>query len=336
MSVGEDQKERLRRAKLAALARDALGVLGEPETAGRLTALISDGTAVTFVEQGDAATLAGSLVWAQRRGATRLVLLADQGAPLLTRLAGHFALGGSDVEVREVRGVDLVEVEPEPVGPVQAPPAGAEHLVQELHDAGVEVVVEHGVVRGEVAGLEVARLVEWPTEVGGDGELHLEVGIGRFDRDATAAARPDEPPSESLARAVSMVTERRRADGGAHPIQRLSRERWLRRTVLDDPSLVGAAELAPAQMTVEPVGLKDPHPAAAVGTDLQGDPLVVVCSAGVDLALVPLAADARALHAPGARLVLAAPARDHHPATRTLVELLREPGELVDVRPEWG
>jgi hypothetical protein len=336
MSVGEDQRERLRRAKLAALARDALGLRGEAETAGRLTALVVDGTAVTLVEQGDAATLAGSLVWAQRRDAGRLVVLADDGAPLLARLAGHFSLRGADVEVREVRGAQLVEVAPEPVAPVGAAPEGAEHLVQELRDAGVEVVVEHGVVRGEVAGLEVARLVEWPTEVGGDGELHLEVGVGRFDRDATAAARPDEPPAESLARAVSMVAERRRADAGGHPIQRLSRERWLRRTVLDDPALVGAAELAPAQMTVEPVGLKDPHPAAAVGTDLQGRPLVVVCSAGVDLGLVPLAADARALHAPGGRLVLAAPARDHHPATRTLAELLREPAELVDVQPEWG
>jgi hypothetical protein len=336
VSVGEDQKERLRRAKLAALARDALGVRGEPEIAGRLTALVADRTAVTLVEQGDAATLAGSLVWAQRRGAARLVLLADEGAPVLARLAGHFTLDGSDVEVRQVDGADLTQVAAEQVSPVEAPPEGAEHLVQELHEAGVDVVVEHGVVRGEVAGLEVARLVEWPAEVGGDGQLHLEVGVGRFDRDATAAARPDEPPAESLARAVAMVAERRRADAGPHPIQRLSRERWLRRTVLDDPSLVGAARLAPAQMTIEPVGLKDPHPAAAVGTDTDGQPLVVVCSTGVDLALVPLAADARALHATGARLVLAVPARDHHPATRTLVELLRDPAQLVDVQPEWG
>ena len=121
----------------------------------------------------------------------------------------------------------------------------------------------------------------------------------------------------------------------AHPIQRLSRERWLRRTVVDHPQLVGATELRPVEVSIEPGGLKDTHPAAALGVDGEGRPIVVVCSTGVDLALVPLAADTRALHSPGARLVLAVPARDHHPATRTLVELLRDPAELLDVPPEW-
>jgi hypothetical protein len=89
-------------------------------------------------------------------------------------------------------------------------------------------------------------------------------------------------------------------------------------------------------MTTAPTGLKDVHPAAAVGIDADGGPVVVVCSTGVDLALVPLAADTRAWLDPTARLVLALPARDHHSATVTLMGLLSDPAELVDLAPGWG
>ena len=90
-----------------------------------------------------------------------------------------------------------------------------------------------------------------------------------------------------------------------HPVQLLARERWLRADVMADPSSVGAAHLRPVEMTTEAEGLKDAHPAAALGVDLQGSSLLVVCSRGVDLSLVPLAADTRAMVDPAARLVLA-------------------------------
>jgi hypothetical protein len=334
-ALDDERRSRLRRAKLGALARDVLGMSGDPVSAGPLTAMLSDGHAVVLVEHGDAATLAGSLVWADRRGAERLTLLVDEGADLVCRLAGHFDLPSGPVQVLAVEGAAASAAEPEPV-PVPAPARRSPSLEAELHAAGVEVVVEHGVVRGEVLGLEVARLVEWPTSLGGDGELHLEVGVGRFDRDATAAARPDESPAESLRRAVAMVRERRYPGAPVHPLQMLARERWLRTVVLDEPSLIGAVALRPVEMTLESGGIKDAHPAAAVGEDATGAPLVVVCSTGVDLALVPLAADVRHVHAPGARLLLAVPDRDHHPATRALIGRLRDPAELVGVAPGWG
>jgi hypothetical protein len=217
-----------------------------------------------------------------------------------------------------------------------APPQVSAALLDDLRHAGVDVVVEHGTVRGEVLGLEVARLVEWPVEVGGDGELHLEAGVGRFDRDAVAAVRPDEAPVDSLARTVAQVRQHRYPGAPVHAVQLLSRERWLRSMVVADPSLVGAAELSAADMTTEPTGLRDAHPSAAVGTDPDGGPVVVVCSTGVDLALVPLAADTRAWHDPDARLVVALPQRDHHSATITLLGLLQRPAELVDLTPGWG
>ena len=109
-----------------------------------------------------------------------------------------------------------------------------------------------------------------------------------------------------------MVRDQRRG-GVTHPLALLARERWLRSELVADPSLVGAAALRAVETTVERESVREPSPAAALGTDADGRPVLVVCSVGVDLDLVPVAADTRALHDPGARLVLAVPARDRLP-----------------------
>ncbi len=78
--------------------------------------------------------------------------------------------------------------------------------------------------------------------------------------------------------------------------------------------------------------LKDPVPAVAAGLDINGEPIVVVCSIGIDLDLVPYAADARAATGPvGARLLLAVPERDDHAVTRALAARLVDPAAVVGV-----
>jgi hypothetical protein len=66
-----------------------------------------------------------------------------------------------------------------------------------------------------------------------------------------------------------------------------------------------------------------------------GRPLVVVTSVGVDLDLVPTAADVRLATAADARVVLVVPERDDVPATRALAGRLREPAEVVSVPGNW-
>ena len=51
--------------------------------------------------------------------------------------------------------------------------------------------------------------------------------------------------------------------------------------------------LEAAPPPVPRANLKDPVPCVAVGVDADGEPVVVVCSVGIDLDLVPFAADAR-------------------------------------------
>jgi hypothetical protein len=61
----------------------------------------------------------------------------------------------------------------------------------------------------------------------------------------------------------------------------------------------------------------------------------VVCSVGVDTALVPLATDARLADGRNPRLVLAVPEGDDHPVTRRLAAALVEPAEVVTVPADW-
>ena len=88
-----------------------------------------------------------------------------------------------------------------------AAPARPEHLrfVDDIVAAGASVVVEHGVVTGEVRGLEVCRVVDVA-----DGEttgVRLEVGVGAHDREAFAIIHGDVPTRDALAGVVAAVAD---------------------------------------------------------------------------------------------------------------------------------
>ena len=95
---------------------------------------------------------------------------------------------------------------------------------------------------------------------------------------------------------------------------------------------MGALVLEAAPPPVPRANLKDPVPCVALGVDTAGEPVVVVSSVGIDLDVVPFAADARsAMGLDGSRLLLAVPERDDHPVTRALAAKLRDPAEVVRI-----
>ena len=249
-------------------------------------------------------------------------VVVESDAGMLTRRARQFA---DPPTVWFAVGRELSQVEPEPLPP--EPPVDPRLLdhAPVLRDAGCDVVVEFGRLVGEVNGLEVARVSIV------DGEPRLEVGVGRFDREANDEIAGGEPGEEALRRAVDLVRRHRTLEGDAHPLKLLATARWLRTRVLADPGAVGAASLTAIAPVHEPPDLRTAWPAPAAGTDLEGNPLVVVCSVGIDLDLVPAAADIRLADGRGARLVLAVPARDVHPVTVALASMLAEPATVVPV-----
>jgi hypothetical protein len=294
------------------------------DAAGRTAWVLADGP-------GDR-SLGPALVWADRQEVTDLHLLVDDGAGAVARQAGLFAPAPT---VWAVEGTALVEAQPAPVPPPVEPTAPAD-LVDLLIDAGVEVVVEDGVVRGEVNGLEVARIVAGETTAGVplDAPL-LEVGVGKADRELTAMVHGELAPVDRLARVVEIVRGHRRPGAARHPLNQLVPDRWLRAVLVRDPGRVGLASLRPAEGPRPRRNLTERGAALAVGSTAGGEPVVVACSVGVAADLVPAAADARTALDPEARLVLAVPERDDHPSTRRLAARLRAPAEVVPVPGDW-
>jgi hypothetical protein len=292
-----------------------------------------DGVAWISPASDQPVAIGAAMAWAVRHDADRLHMFVESGSVAAVD-AGAVARRGSvfrhPVAVFLIDGSEVSFAEPAAPEPVRVPAPTTEEQRLLLEQAGVEVVVEDGEVVGEVLGLEVARVV-----VDADGTARLEVGVGRFDREAFALLHGDLSPPEALARAVREVSAVRRPDAEPHPINRVARERWLRHHLIENPGIVGAEVLRPADPVRPRAGLRDAAIAVAVGERVDGTPLVVASSVGVDLEAVPDAADARLRHAPDAELVLVVPPRDDHPITRDLAALLAEPAEVVTVPGPW-
>lgn len=322
MALDADQRAALLAAKARALVAASFDLDDDVRPVGFAggAALHHADTAWVLLDERPAWSLGRALAWALQREAATIHVIADVDADVLARRAALFAL---DVRVWSVQGRELHAAQPAPA-PAESSVTDRElEVAAQLVDAGAEVVVEGGAVRGEIEGLEVARVVRT-----GD-DVRLEVGVGRHDREAFAVLHGDLPTTDALATVVAAVRQHRRPGRPAHPLNRLAGERWLRRRLVAEPGLVGAAHLEPVEGTLVRDSVKDVAAAMAVGATEAGEPLVVACSTGIDLDLVPAAADARAARRPDARLLLAVPERDAHPVTRRLAEHLRQPAAVV-------
>jgi hypothetical protein len=153
------------------------------------------------------------------------------------------------------------------------------------------------------------------------------------------------PTVESLSRVVDAVREHRVPGAARHPFNRMAAERLLRWRVEDDPSLL-ADSLAPGRGLTSAWAAEPPLPRSSAveavpcvahGTDPDGRLVVLVFSSGVDLDVVPYAADARLAAEGGAagagavRLVVVTPARDRLPVTAELAGLLDQSLELASI-----
>ncbi|MGI8661611.1 MAG: hypothetical protein ACR2LQ_00170 [Acidimicrobiales bacterium] len=325
--MDEERRSALLEVKLGALVRDAFGVTGgAPSPFPGGAALLAGGTLHVLLE-GSTRSIGPAVALAQRHDATRVRLVVTEGAARLATQADAFA---GPIEVFAALGTEVRLAEPE-VTPRAAAPPDAPALVALVAGAGLDVVAEDGRFAGEVRGLEVARVTEPAPGSGAE----LEVGVGHADRELTSMLHSGLAPEAALARVVEVVDVLRRPGAEPHPLNRLVPERWLRWVVRGDPSLAGARALEPVPSPRPRAGLRDRDVACATATLLDDAPAVVVCSVGVDVDLVPLAAEARALYAPDAELILVVPARDVHRATTGLATALRHPARIVAVEGEW-
>ncbi|HMK11177.1 MAG TPA: hypothetical protein VK461_06330 [Acidimicrobiales bacterium] len=316
------QREALYATKLSAL----VGAPAEPVRGGA-AAVDSVGTAWFLAEDGGARALGPAFAWAEQHGASTLSLivpLADSGV-----VARRAALFRDPPSVFVAEGRELVAAVPAPPSSSLPIPDVVADLVQLIVDAGADPVVEHGVLTGEVAGLEVLRAVVDPAT----GEPRLDVGLSTHDRDANQLVFGNVPPVSAIVDVVESVRAHREAGAPPHALNRVASSRLLRHRLLQAPELAGARELIGAPPPVPIEDRNAPAPAVATGMGVDGESVVVVCSVGIDLDLVPFAADARLALDPRARLLLALAPRDVHPVTQRIADRLVDPAEIVAVSP---
>ena len=317
-----ERLSQLNAVKLRALA----GADDEAVAFGTGAALMRDGWAWVLLDDTPARRLGAALAWALRQDAAGLHVVADAGTGVLARRAGEFAF---PIEVWHAEGRTLLPAVAEPFASTPDLPEHHEPFRALIAEAGATPHVESGVMVGEVAGLEVCRVVDDPYL----DTTRLEVGVGAHDREAFQMLHGDVPAPDSLARIAATVAEHRRPGAGPHPLNHLAAERLLRWRVVEQPELIGAAQLAPAEPPLPRENLKDPVPCVATGRRPNGTPLVAVFASGVELDVVPYAADARlALGEPGVGdLVVVTPSRDRLPVIVEIAGLLRQPAELASL-----
>ena len=313
-------------AGAASLAGTRLFVLVEPSTAER-DPMDTDPSARPRPPRG---WLGGAVVLAQRHGCTEVNLMGDM-------LSGHDARRALrsmiPMRVWSIAGRVLTPVDAEDYLAPTAASVEALAFEAAIVAAGADPVIEHGVLRAEVRGLEVARTQVDPY----DGITRLEVGVGRHDRLAQAMMNQGQNPALSLRNAVESVLVHRRSGASSHPANQIAVSRWLRHVVAAHPELVGCTALTPLE-GMEVPELKRLSAALLFGESGPGSGAgrtVVACSVGVDLDAAIDAVDAAVfLGAP--RAVLCLPATYDFPAVRIVAGALTMAVEVVLVAADWA
>ena len=279
-----------------------------------------------LVGEQTARGLGPALLWALKNGSTSLNVIADTDASVLARQATHFTY---PITVWQSEERLLVRAHAAShVMPTEPAPSHLE-FVDIIREGGATPHVEHGIVTGEVLGLEVCRAVTDEYS----GESRLDVGIGAHDREAFALLHGNKPKIEALADVVASVVKQRTPTADPHPFNRLAPERMLRARVLAEPELVGATTLVASDAPFPRTNVLDVVPCVASGHRPDGSDIVVVFTAGADPDIVPFALDSRDFVNPLADLIVAMPDTHITRTNRHALELAKSPAQFVGIKP---
>ena len=310
-----ERRSRLLALKLRALVREHVGLAsdpeGSPEVFGLGAAFVTSDATWVLIDGESSRALGPVLAWTSRFEKP-VHLLVERDSGIIARRAQFFT---SSITVWHVNDRSLLPAVAEPHLPnVEAKP---EHvaMMDLIASSGADALIEHGIVVGEVRGLEMCRVVDDSTT----GESRLEVGMGVNDREAFAMVHGELPKEEALRNVIEAVAVHREPDAMVHPFNQFGAERMHRWRAMNNPASIGFADLSPADPPVRRTNLKDAVPCVALGTTLEGESSVAVFVQGIDLDVVPFAVDA-ASRCGVRRAVVVARAKDVTPSMQKMTE----------------
>jgi len=259
--------------------------------------------------------LGPALLWTNKHNLSEVNVVVESDAGVIARRASLFDL---QIRVWSLVGNQLVEASASPIELHAVVPEHHVKFAELIEHGGATVVTEHGVLAGEVLGLEVCRVVGDATSEDG---ARLEIGVGSHDRQLFQMINGQSSTVENLTNVVQFVSKIRGDRTAHHPLNRLAQERYLREMLIVNPHLIDANHLERAEPPVARTNLKDATPCVAIGRKSGAD-LVAVCSAIADPDLVPFAADARLAVRPNAELVLVVAPNNVFPSMKVLASSL--------------
>lgn len=296
--------------------RDHLGLesdpQGTPEVFSLGAAFLTDDAVWTLIDGDAARALGPTLAWASRHE-RHIHILVEKDSGVVARRAAFF---NHSISVWHVDEKSLLPAVPEPHLPsVEASP-GHRELIPLISSSGADALVEHGVVVGEVRGLEMCRVVTDSVS----GEARLEVGMGVNDREAFAMVHGELPTEQALRNVIEAVQVHREPGAMVHPFNQFGAERLHRWRAIQDPRSIGFLQLVPADPPVKRTNLKDPVPCVALGALENGQSAVATFVHGIDLDVVPFALDAADMHGVS-NVVIAIRQRDITESIRRMVSM---------------
>jgi hypothetical protein len=310
-----ERRSRLLSIKLRALVREHLGLAVDPEGTSESFALgaafVTDKEIWVLID-GDASRSLGAVLAWTSRFEMPVNLVVENHSRLLARRAELF---DADVTVWHAHEKTLLPALPEPWAPIAVAKESHRAFIDVINAVGADAVVEHGVVIGEVRGLEMCRVVDDNTT----GIARLEVGMGVNDREAFAMVHGELPTEQAMRNVIEAVAVHREPGANAHPFNQFGAERLHRWRALQEPALIGFTHLEPTDPPLPRTNLKDAVPCAAIGVTLDGDRAAAVFVNGVDIDIVPFAVDV-ASHLGATSVVIAARERDITPSIQRMAQ----------------
>lgn len=301
MTTDVERRSRLLSLKLRALVREHLGITTEPEGTSEhfgLGSAFLTSDAVWLIVDGDASRACGPcLAWAAPKNVP-IHILVEQDSGLLARRVELFNV---DATVWQIRDRTLLRAVSEPH--LEHAIAASQHLAftEMIAGSGAEVVVEHGVVVGEVRGLEMCRVVDDLV----DGSARLEVGMGAHDREAFLMVHGNLPTEKALSNVIEAVEPLRSEGADLHPLNQFGRERLHRWRAIQNPQSIGFVSLRNGEPPVKRTNVKDAVPCVATGITKDGEESIAVFVHGIDLDVISFAVDAAdRLHVDSVTVVL--------------------------------